>query len=472
MTAILGAPVGPNSPEATFGQHEFVLLSQQLTDPDGRPTSLSAVVAARRGGWIGGQVGHHVPAHLDERYASHPIVLTRAEAADHLDGMCAQSIAPIFHDSVAPPAFQARWYAAYRDVNERFAATAAQHAALGGVVMVYGHHLHLVPTLLRAYRPDLLIGYFLDLPFPPGELFRRLPMRDELLDGVLGADVIGLQSVQSADNLRRLALEHPDVRLGPGGLSVAGRTIAVDAFPQSVDVSSLRRLAARTRTRDRAEAIRSGLGHPHRILLAVDNLEPSAGIEERLAAYEGLLDAGETDPEHTVLIQVVRPRVGCGTHPRTLRDRIERTIGRINGRHGRVGRPALHYLYCDPPPAELVALYTAADALLATPLRAGMSRPVKEYVAARTDNSGAVVLSEFTATAAELDGPVVVNPYDTDDLRRAILAVLRTAPHELRRRMSAMRRQVQTHDIHHWAGAFLTTLGQRAARRDENLPWP
>jgi trehalose 6-phosphate synthase len=472
MTAILGAPAGPSSPAAAFGQHEFALLSQQLTDPDGRPASLSAVVAARRGGWIGGQVGHHACPRSDKKYASHPIVLTRAEASDHIDGMCAQSIAPIFHDSVAPPAFQTRWYAAYRDVNERFAATTAQHAALGGVVMVYGHQLQLVPTLLRRYRPDLLIGYFLELPFPPGELFRRLPMRDELLDGVLGADVIGVQSVQSADNLRRLALEHPDVRLGPGGLSVAGRVLAVGAFPQSVDVSSLRRLAARTRTRDRADAIRSGLGHPHRILLAVDDLEPSAGIEERLATYEGLLDSGETGPERAVLLQVVRPGAGSGPHARTLRDRIERTVGRINGRHGRVGRPALHYLHCNPPLAELVALYTAADVLLATPLRAGMSRSVKEYVAARADNSGAVVLSEFSATAGELDGPVVVNPYDTDDLRRATVAVLDMAPHELRRRMSAMRRQVQSHDIHHWAGAFLTTLGQRAARRDEVSPWP
>jgi trehalose 6-phosphate synthase len=246
--------------------------------------------------------------------------------------------------------------------------------------------------------------------------------------------------------------------------------VAVDAFPQSVDVSSLRQQAARTRTRDRAEAIRTGLGHPHRVLLAVDDLEPSAGIEERLAAYEGLLDAGETDPERTVHVQVVRPSTSSGSHARNLRDRIERTVGRINGRHGRVGRPALHYLHCNPSLAELVALYTAADVLLATPLRAGMSRSVKEYVAARADNSGAVVLSEFSATAAELDGPVVVNPYDTVDLRRAIASVLGAAPSELRRRMGSMRRQVQTHDIHHWAGAFLATLGQWAARRELGTP--
>jgi trehalose 6-phosphate synthase len=472
MTAILSSRAGLAPPAAVARQDEFLLLSQHLTEPDGRPTYLSAVVAARRGGWIGGHVGPHVRPRADEKYAIHPVTLTPAEAADHLGGLCARSIAPTFHSSVAPLAFQTHWYTAYREVNQRFAAAAAQRAAVGGVVMVYGHHLQLVPALLRAHRPDLLIGYFLETPFPPGELFRRLPIRDDLLNGVLGADLIGLESAQSADNLRRLALDHPHVQLGHGGLSVAGRTVAVDAFPQSVDVSSLRRAAAQSRIRDRAEAIRFGLGRPNRVLLAIDDLEPSAGIEERLGAYEGLLDSGETDPERTVLIQVIRPCHGSGLPTHTLRERIERTVGRINGRHGRVGRAALHHLHRNPPLAELVALYTAADVLLATPLRAGMSRSTKEYVAARADNSGTVVLSEFSATAAELDGPVVVNPYDTDNLRRAIVAVLDANPCDLRRRMGAMRRQVQTHDIHHWAGAFLTALGQRAARRDgASLPW-
>jgi trehalose 6-phosphate synthase len=466
MTAILGGRRDMVRPPESARRHEFLLVSQHLADPDGRPSTLSAVVAARRGGWIGGQMGQHVSPRSDEKYACHPIVLGRAEAADHLGWLCARSIAPIYHDSAAAPAFEASWYTAYRDVNLRFAEAAAQRAAVGGVVMVYGHQLQLVPGLLREQRPDLLIGYFLDLPFPPGELFRRLPMRDDLLDGILGADVIGLESAQSADNLRRLALEHPHVRLGPGGLQLAHRTVAVDAFPQSVDVAMLRRCAARTRIRDRAASIRSGLGHPQRILLAIDELEPWAGIEERLTAYERLLDSGETDPDHTILVQVVRPHPGSGPPVHALRDRIDRTVGRINGKHGRVGRPALHYLHGHPPFAELVALYTAADALLATPLRAGMSRPAKEYVAARADNSGAVVLSEFSATAAELDAALVVNPYDTEDLRRAIVAVLRDAPSELRRRMSAMRRQVQAHDIHYWAGAFLTTLGQWAARRE------
>jgi trehalose 6-phosphate synthase len=470
MTAILGAPAGPRPPVTATGKHEFLLLSQQLADPDGRHTLLGAVVAARQGGWIGGRVGQHVRPRTDDRYATYPVPLDRAEAADHLGGLCARSIAPIFHDSIVPAAFEPGWYSAYRAVNRRFAAAAAQRAAVGGVVMVYGHHLQLVPALLRAHRPDLLIGYFLELPFPPGELFRRLPVRDDLLDGVLGADAIGLQSTQSADNLRRLALDHPRARLGQGGLSVAGRPVAVDAFPESVDVGSLRRQAARPRTRDRAEAIRAGLGHPHRILLAVDGLEPSAGIEERLAAYEAILDAGEADPERTVLVQVVRPCPGSGPSVRALRERIERTVGRINGRYGRVGRPALHYLHSNPALAELVALYTAADVLLATPLRAGMSRSAKEYVASRADNSGAVVLSEFSATAAELEGPVVVNPYDAEDLRRGMVTVLRAAPSDLRQRMSAMRRHVQTHDVHRWAGAFLATVGQWAARRDHRYP--
>jgi trehalose 6-phosphate synthase len=463
MTAILDARSGRIAASVSARQLEFLLLSQDFTD-DGA-SLLGPVVAARRGGWIGGSVDQPDVQGSDENVSVHPITLTGAEVSGHLAGLCASSIEPIFHDAVDRPKFESAWHATYRTVNQRFADAAVELAATGGVVFVYGHHLQLVPAMLRARRPDLLIGFFLDLPFPSGDLFRRLAMRDELLTGVLGADVIGLQSRQSAVNFRQLALDHPQARLGRHGLDISGRPVTVEAFPQSVPVASLRQQAANAQTRNRAAAIRSGLDHPDRVLLAVDDLSPAAGIEQRLAAYEDLLATGEVDPNETVLVQVVRPATPARPQPHSLRARIEQTVGRINGTYGRVGRPALHYLHRRTPAAELVALYMAADVMLATPLRAGMSRWAKEFVATRADNSGAVVLSEFCATAEELTDAFLINPFDVDTQRRVIGGVLRASPFDLRRRMAALRRQVQTHDVHHWAGGFLAALGQRAIDR-------
>jgi trehalose 6-phosphate synthase len=241
----------------------------------------------------------------------------------------------------------------------------------------------------------------------------------------------------------------------------------VDVFPQSVPVAWLRQQAATAQTRNRAAALRSGLDHPDTVILAIDDMRPAAGLEQRLAAYESLLAANEVDPDKTILIQVIRPDTQAGPQSRALRARIEQTVGRINGTYGRVGRPALHYIHRRTGTAERLALYAAADVMLATPLRAGMCRSAKEFVATRADNSGAVVLSEFCATAEELPDAFVINPYDVEEHRRVLRDTVRASPTDLRRRMAAMRRQVQTHDVDHWAGAFLATLGQRAIDRCE-----
>jgi trehalose 6-phosphate synthase len=289
-----------------------------------------------------------------------------------------------------------------------------------------------------------------------------MPLRQDILSGVLGADLIGLQTRRSADNLCRLALEDADVGLGRGGLDLDGRPIGIGVFPQSIDAAALRALAVRPGTDEQTQAIRAGLGNPQRILLAVDDLHAAAGIEQRLAAYEQILDSGDIDPDHTALIQIVRPDPTDSPTARDLRGRIEHQVGLINGRHGRVGRPALHYQHRTPDEAELVALYRATDVLWATPLQAETSLVTKEYLATRSDNSGAVILSEFCGAADELTDADTANPYDTDTLRRTVLRAIHDTSPTRRNRMAAMRRHVHTHDLHHWAGNLLSVLGQNA----------
>ncbi len=446
-------------------RHDFLLLTQDLpsaTTPAAE--ALRPVVAARRGGWVGhSPTASALRATYHDDVCAHPVPLNRTEIDNHLIGHCETSIATVYLDTATPPSFDTAWADAYRSVNDRFAAVAADLAATGGVVLIVGHQLQLVPALLRQRRPDLLIAFFLDLPFPSGEMFRRMPLRHDVLTGVLGADLIGFQTERSAGNFRRLALDDADVRLGRGGLDLDGRAIGIGVFPQSVDAAVMRTLATRPGHQERVRAVRTGLDGPQRIVLAVDDLHAAAGIEPRLAAYGQMLDSGEVDPDHTALIQIVRPDPTDSPTARDLRARIEHQIGLINGRHGRGGRPALHYQHRTPDQTELVALYCAADVLWATPLRAETSLVAKEYLATRSDNSGAVILSEFCGAVDELAGADLANPSDIDHLRRVVLRVLHDNSTARRNRMATMRRHVHAHDIHHWAGNLLAALGQSAA---------
>jgi trehalose 6-phosphate synthase len=204
--------------------------------------------------------------------------------------------------------------------------------------------------------------------------------------------------------------------------------------------------------------LRADLGNPDHIMLGVDRLDYTKGIGQRLKAYRELLAAGRVKVPYTVMVQVAVPSRERVANYRILRDRIEREVGRINGEFGRVGVPAVHYLNRAFGPKELAALYRAADVMVGTPLRDGMNLVAKEYVAARVDGGGALVLSEFAGAAAELRQAYQVNPHDLDGLKDTLVQVLEADPSQHRQRMRAMRRYLRIHDVHRWARSFITEL--------------
>jgi trehalose 6-phosphate synthase len=240
-------------------------------------------------------------------------------------------------------------------------------------------------------------------------------------------------------------------------------------LPQSIDVDAIDEVAAKAAVRRRAAELRTRLGGPRRVVLSVDRLHPAKGIENRLTAYRDLLAGGAIDAATTVLVQVAGPADADTAQTRMLRDRVERKVGQINGTFGRVGHPVVHYLHRVVEPAELVALYLAADVMVATPLVDGMSLVAKEFVAARRDDTGALVLSEFTATAHELPQAFVVNPYDVDALAVGLATALGAAAGDLAARMAAMGPQVRANSVHVWAGRLLAALGQVAVA---SIPLP
>lgn len=417
-------------------------------------------------GWAGGTGAAPTLPDIDG-VRMHTVALSAEDIRDHYEGFANATLWPLYHDSVEQPAYHRRWWEAYQRVNQRFAEAAAAAAEPGALVWIQDYHLQLVPGMLRALRPDLLIGFFLHVPFPPPELFMQLPRRAELMLGMLGADLVGFQRAQAAHNFAQLATKVLKVPATDRRIAIDDRVVRIGAFPVSINMSEMASLAARPDVVERARQLRSDLGDPQHVILSVDRMDYTKGIEQRLKAYSELIADGHIKVRDTVMVQVAVPSRERVEQYRILRDRVEREVGRINGEFGRVGEPAIHYLNQSFSRADLAALYRVADIMAVTPLRDGMNLVAKEYVAARVDNDGALLLSEFAGAAAEFQQAYLVNPHDLDGLKLTLMHALEASPTDVVDRMKSMREHLRTHDIRAWVHGYLTALdrtGSLAAR--------
>jgi len=434
--------------------------SQWKTSPGGLVSALTPILQSRPSTWVGwsGQPGEAPDSFEHDGIKNEPVPLSKSEVTTFYEGFANRTLWPLYHDAVRTPEYRRRWWGPYVEVNQRFAEAAAEAAAPNGVVWVHDYHLQLAPAMLRELRPDLRIGFFLHIPFPPRELFMQLPWRKEVLEGLLGSDVIGFQTKMGAQNFIHLARRFSELKGKMDDLRYQDRAIHVDAFPVSIDVKKFEQLAGSPETEKRTERYRNRLGQSRCILLGVDRLDYTKGIDNRLRAYHELLRTGTVSPRNCVLVQVCVPSRERVQEYKELKTDIERLVGEINGEFGELGRTPIHYLHRSLPIDELVSLYRAADVLLVTPLRDGMNLVAKEYVATRLDDTGALVLSEFTGSAKELKSALLVNPHDIDAVADTINTAMHLSENEQSKRMRALRKQVRNHDVYHWANEFLDTL--------------
>lgn len=469
-----------------FGDADFVVVANRLPvdlvrtaggaeewkrSPGGLVTALEPVLRARRGAWVGwpGLPDADVAPFTEDGVRLHPVTISANEFEEFYEGFSNATLWPLYHDVIVQPEYHRAWWNTYVRVNERFARATAETAAEGATVWVQDYQLQLVPGMLRALRPDLTIGFFLHIPFPPVELFRQLPWRREILEGLLGADLVGFHLAGGARNFLTLAKSMLDlqvsrsavgVRRRPGEIRYGSRRVQVGAFPISIDSGDLDAKARSAATRSRARELRAELGKPGVLLLGVDRLDYTKGIDVRLTALKELLDEGRLRPDEVTMVQLATPSRERVEQYRILRDGIEQTVARINGEYGEIGRPVVHYIHRPVPRDDLLALYSTADVMLVTPLRDGMNLVAKEYVACHPKGDGALVLSEFTGAAQELRQAYLCNPHDTDGVKDAIMDAITSEKSNGRQRMRALRRQVMTHDVDLWAQAFLDRLAE------------
>ncbi|WP_445262962.1 alpha,alpha-trehalose-phosphate synthase (UDP-forming) [Pseudokineococcus sp. 1T1Z-3] len=437
--------------------------------PGGLVTALEPVMQSQDGAWVGWS---GAPSTAEEEVSEPfdeggmrlvPVGLSGDEITGFYEGFSNGTLWPLYHDVIVAPEYHRTWWEDYVRVNERFAAAAADVAAQGAVVWVQDYQLQLVPAMLRAARPDLSIGFFNHIPFPPYEIFAQLPWRRQVLEGLLGADLVGFQRPADAQNFLRACRRSLKLVPRHQGVEVTAadgsqRRVRASAFPISIDTAAMEALARSEPVRARAAEIREHLGNPDTVILGVDRLDYTKGIGHRIKAFAELLDDGLLAADDTVLLQVATPSRERVEQYRLLREDIELQVGRVNGAHGRIGHSVVQYLHHSYGREEMAAMFQAADVMLVTSLRDGMNLVAKEYIASRHDERGALVLSEFTGAADELGQAIHVNPHDIDGLKAAVVQAVVMSPREQRRRMRSMRRRVGEHDVQRWAHDFLTTL--------------
>ncbi|WEG07435.1 trehalose-6-phosphate synthase [Microbacterium horticulturae] len=437
------------------------------TSPGGLVAALEPVMRRADGAWVGwpGKPDMAVDPFDFDGVHLVPVTLSAQDVAEYYEGFSNDTIWPLYHDVIAAPRYRREWWNTYVEVNRRFADAAVDVAAEGATIWVQDYQLQLVPKMVRERRPDVTIGYFHHIPFPAYGLFSQLPWRKQVVEGLLGADVIGFQRTADASNFARAARRQLRYQTRAGGIHVPNgdgttRLVIAKSFPISIDASSYIELAQREDVQARAREIRADLGNPEKILLGVDRLDYTKGIRHRMKAFGELLRDGRLSVERATLVQVASPsreRVDAYVQ---LRDEIELMVGRINGTYDTMEHTAIRYLHQAFPREEMVALYLAADVMLVTSLRDGMNLVAKEYVAARTDNRGVLLLSEFTGAADEMGSAIQVNPHDIEGVKDAIMRAVDMAPSEQGRRMRSLRKRVQEHDVARWSQDFLEALAQ------------
>ncbi len=471
------------------GGRELVMVSNRLpvdrvteadgstawrTSPGGLVTAVEPIVQQLGCVWVGwaGSAGEHIdPFDLDSMRLV-PVELSQDDIELYYEGFSNGTLWPLYHDVIAQPSYHREWWDRYEQVNRRFAERVAEEASEGAIVWVHDYQLQLVPAMIRKLRPDLTIAFFLHIPFPPSRLFAQLPWRRSIVEGILGADVVGFQQVTDAVAFRMTAERFTRApALGntivlPATAETPSRTVLAQEFPISIDAAAFASIADRPEVRRRAREIREELGNPKTLLFGVDRLDYTKGIRHRLKAFEELLAEGELHAGETVLVQVASPSREKVEAYQQLREEVETTVGRINGEHGSIRHAPLVYLHRGYSREEMVALYLAADVLVVTPLRDGMNLVAKEYVACREDEGGVLLLSEFAGAADELDHALLVNPHDIEGLKAALLRAIHMPREEQRRRMRALRRVVYENDVAHWASRYLGAVGAVAELRD------
>lgn len=397
-----------------------------------------------------------------------PLFMSEELISNYYDGFSNATLWPLFHYFTEFAEFKESYWNAYKKVNELFAEEIIANAKENDSVWVHDYQLLLVPNLLRQKRPDLKIGFFLHIPFPSYEIMRILPWREEVVEGLLGADLVGFHTYDYArhfiSSVKRLIGHEVEFNQ----IKLENRQVNVDVFPMGIDYKKFERLALEVqskpiqeRSKEHQDIDRFLMSVPGRkLILSIDRLDYTKGIPHRLNAFRYFLKKYPEYKEKVSLIMLTVPSRTDVEQYQNLKNEIDILVGNINGEFGTLNWNPVIYFYRSMPLENLVELYTSAEVALLTPLRDGMNLVAKEYVASKVHQKGVLVLSEMAGASKELGEALAVNPTNIAKTADAIYQALTMSDEERSKGMKAMQKRIKRYDIHKWAEEFMETLAE------------
>lgn len=415
-------------------------------------------------GWAGREISGadeqaEVRRRLREEFGCVPVFLSRQEADDHYLGFSNASLWPLLHYMQTYAEYEGDWFTAYQTVNERFAEAVLAEARDGDLVWVHDYHLMLLPSLLKRSNPRLKVGFFLHTPFPSYEVFRCHAQREALIDGVLGADLIGFHTFGYLRHFRSAVLRLLGLESEVNYISHEGSQSRIGVYPIGINWPGFREMLESEQYRDQRSAFEKQFAGK-RLVLSVERMDYTKGIPRKLQAIERFLASHPNKRENTVFVIVAVPsRQGVERYQQLI-DEVELAVGRINGQYSTVSNQPIHFLHHGVQFHELCGLYSRADVALVTPLMDGMNLVAKEFVACQGDDPGVLVLSEFAGAAQELFNALMVNPYDMEQMAEAIDKALAMSEDECRQMIEPMKQRVTTQDAVWWAKRFIADLAE------------
>ena len=397
-----------------------------------------------------------ITKHLDE-FKFHPVFLTAEHIQNYYEGYSNNVLWPLCHYFYSFVEYENKYWETYKEVNEMFCQAAIPFIEPGDIVWVQDYQLMLLPQLLRKAFPGISIGYFHHIPFPSYELFRVLPERDELLQGLLGADLIGFHTYDYMRHFVSACERVLDLQFKLDQVSLDNRIAFVDAFPMGINYTLYYDTPMLPQVQQKALELKNSFG-PHKLILSVDRLDYSKGIIHRLKGFALFLEKHPEYKEKVSMAMIIVPSRDKVDRYADLKTKIDELIGSINGMYSTINWTPVYYFYRSFDFEELVAMYHIADIALVTPLRDGMNLVAKEYIAAKREDPGVLILSEMAGAAIELTDAIIVNPNDIEQIERAILEALEMPEKEQLKRLKAMQKIVAKQTVNKWAGDFVTEL--------------
>lgn len=398
----------------------------------------------------------------------YPVFLTDQEIDDYYHGFSNETIWPLFHYFPQYAVYDKKFWNSYKEVNEKFSKIVLEIARSDDIIWIHDYHLMLLPKLVREKLPKVQIGFFLHIPFPSSEIFRLLPWRNEIIEGLLGSDLVGFHTFDYvrhfAESVRRIiGIEHH-----LGKFTADQRPIKTDVFPMGIDFEKYSKAPQKDIVKEKVKRINKIIGSGYTLILSIDRLDYTKGITQRLEAYKLFLEKNPKYREKVIFYIIVVPSRTEVSHYKQLKDQIDNLIGNINGQFGTLSWNPIRYLYRSFDFNNLIALYSLADILFITPLRDGMNLVAKEFVAAKTNSAkGVLILGEMAGTAKELGEAIVINPNDVEQTSDALKMAIEMPRSDQKIRMTAMQKRLKRYDITRWARDFMDSLGNIKIIRDK-----